>query len=116
MAELAQAVTLQESGRVTRIPGIGKKAAKRLLLELKDKLGVDLTTAAGVHREPPASSDVLHALLTPGYSEKEALAAIKTLPEGLSVDRRHPPVTEAFGQSLKRNRSWPSKARISNAS
>jgi len=85
VAELAQAVTLQESGRLTKIPGIGKKTAERLLLELKDKLGADLTAAAGVHRPPPASSDVLHALLSLGYSDKEAVAAIKQLPEGLAV-------------------------------
>ena len=85
VAELAQAVTLQETGRLTKIPGIGKKTAERLLLELKDKLGVDLTAAVGVHRAPPATSDVLHALLALGYSEKEAVAAIKLLPEGLSV-------------------------------
>lgn len=85
VTELAQAVSLQESGRLTRIPGIGKKTAERLMLELKDKLGVDLTAAVGVHRTPPASSDMLHALIALGYSEKEALAAIKPLPEGLSV-------------------------------
>ena len=85
VAELAQAVTLQEAGRLTRIPGIGKKTAERLLLELKDKLGADLTTAVGVHRAPPATSDILHALLALGYSEKEAVAAVKQLPEGLAV-------------------------------
>ncbi|MFO1397932.1 MAG: Holliday junction branch migration protein RuvA [Burkholderiales bacterium] len=85
VAELAQAVTLQEVGRLTRIPGIGKKTAERLLLELKDKLGADLTTAVGVHRAPPATSDILHALLALGYSEKEAVAAVKQLPEGLAV-------------------------------
>ncbi len=85
VAELAQAVTMQESGRLTKIPGIGKKTAERLMLELKDKLGADLTSAVGVHREPPASSDMLHALLALGYSEKEAVAAIKALPDGLSV-------------------------------
>jgi Holliday junction DNA helicase RuvA len=85
VAELAQAVTLQESGRLTKIPGIGKKTAERLLLELKDKLGADLTTAVGVHRAPPASSDVLHALLSLGYSDKEAVAAVKQLPDGLAV-------------------------------
>ncbi|MCC6193591.1 MAG: Holliday junction branch migration protein RuvA [Burkholderiales bacterium] len=85
VTELAQAVTLQESGRLTRIPGIGKKTAERLLLELKDKLGAELTTAAGVHRPPPASSDVLHALIALGYSDKEAVAAIKQLPEGVAV-------------------------------
>ena len=85
VAELAQAVTLQDSGRLTKIPGIGKKTAERLLLELKDKLGADLTTAVGVHRVPPASSDILHALLSLGYSDKEAVAAMKLLPEGLLV-------------------------------
>ena len=85
VAELAQAVTLQESGRLTKIPGIGKKTAERLLLELKDKLGADLTTAVGVHRAPPASSDVLHALLSLGYSDKEAVATVKQLPEGIAV-------------------------------
>ena len=85
VAELAQAVTLQESGRLTRIPGIGKKTAERLLLELKDKLGADMTTSVGVHRTPPPASDVLHALIALGYSDKEAVAAIKQLPEGLAV-------------------------------
>jgi len=85
VAELAQAVTLQESGRLTRVPGIGKKTAERLLLELKDKLGADLTTAVGVNRAPPASSDILHALLALGYSDREAVAAVRKLPEGLAV-------------------------------
>jgi len=85
VAELAQAVTLQESGRLTKIPGIGKKTAERLLLELKDKLGADLTTTVGVFRAPPASSDILHALLALGYSDREAVAAVKKLPEGLTV-------------------------------
>jgi len=85
VAELAQAVTLQEASRLTRIPGIGKKTAERLMLELKDKLGVDLTSAVGVHRVPPASSDILHALLALGYSDKEAVATVKLLPENLAV-------------------------------
>ena len=85
VAELAQAVTLQESGRLTKIPGIGKKTAERLLLELKDKLGADLTPTVGVYRAPPVSSDILHALLALGYSDKEAVATVKKLPEGLTV-------------------------------
>jgi Holliday junction DNA helicase RuvA len=85
VAELAQAVTVQESGRLTMIPGIGKKTAERLLLELKDKLGAELTSAVGVNRAPPASSDVLNALLALGYSDKEAVAAVKALPEGVAV-------------------------------
>jgi len=85
VVELSQAVTLQEPGRLTKIPGIGKKTAERLLLELKDKLGADVTTGVGIHRAPPASSDVLHALIALGYSDKEAVAALKQLPEGIAV-------------------------------
>jgi holliday junction DNA helicase RuvA len=85
VAELAQAVSMQETGRLTKIPGIGKKTAERLLLELKDKLGVDLSSAVGVNRAPPATSDVQNALLALGYSDKEAIAAVKQLPEGIAV-------------------------------
>jgi Holliday junction DNA helicase RuvA len=85
VAELAQAVTMQDSGRLIKIPGIGKKTAERLLLELKDKLGVDLTATVGVFRAPPASSDILHALLALGYSDREAVAAVKRLPDGVAV-------------------------------
>ena len=85
VAELAQAVTSQESGRLTKIPGIGKKTAERLLLELKDKLGVEMTTAIGVHRAPPVAADVLHALIALGYSDKEAVHAVKQLPDGVAV-------------------------------
>ena len=85
VGELAEAVTLQETGRLTRIPGIGKKTAERLLLELKDKLGVELAAATAPNRAAPASSDVLHALLSLGYSEKEAVGAVKLVPEGLAV-------------------------------
>ena len=95
VAELAQAITLQESGRLTRVPGIGKKTAERILLELKDKLGADLTSAVGVHRPAPASSDILNALIALGYSDKEAVAAVKDLPEGVAV-------SDGIRQALKR--------------
>ena len=85
VAELAQAVTMQETGRLTKIPGIGKKTAERLLLELKDKLGADLSSAVGVNRAPPATSDVQNALLALGYSDKEAAAAVRQLPDGIAV-------------------------------
>jgi Holliday junction DNA helicase RuvA len=85
VAELVDAVTMQEAGRLVKIPGIGKKTAERLLLELKDKLGGDLAGGTAVNRAAPASSDVINALLGLGYSEKEALYAVKLLPEGLSV-------------------------------
>lgn len=82
--ELAQAITLQESARLTRIPGIGKKTAERLLLELKGKLGADLDGGA-VPLPSDGSADVLHALAALGYSEKEALLALKSVPAGSGV-------------------------------
>jgi holliday junction DNA helicase RuvA len=85
VAELAQAITLQEMGRLTRVPGIGRKTAERLMLELKDKLGADVTQTVGVNRAPPATSDIMHALVALGYSEREATAAIKQLPDGVAV-------------------------------
>jgi Holliday junction DNA helicase RuvA len=84
VGELAQAVTLQEAGRLTKVPGIGKKTAERLLLELKGRLGMDLALpAAGAAGEAP--SDILQALLALGYSEREAAAACKALPAGVGV-------------------------------
>ncbi|MEB0264202.1 Holliday junction branch migration protein RuvA, partial [Mucilaginibacter sp. 10I4] len=47
VSDLAQAITLQEASRLTRVPGIGKKTAERLLLELKGKLGADIGASAG---------------------------------------------------------------------
>jgi Holliday junction DNA helicase RuvA len=85
VGELAQAITLQESGRLTKVPGIGKKTAERILLELKDKLGADLSHTVGVNRPAPASSDILIALLALGYSDREAVSAVKQLPDGVAV-------------------------------
>ncbi|MES2128917.1 MAG: Holliday junction branch migration protein RuvA [Pseudomonadota bacterium] len=84
IADLAQAVTLQEAGRLVKVPGIGKKTAERLLLELKGKLGADIGAHGGAS-VPDAQSDILNALLALGYSDKEAVAALKNLPAGSSV-------------------------------
>ncbi|WP_317202150.1 Holliday junction branch migration protein RuvA [Janthinobacterium sp.] len=84
IADLAQAVTLQDSARLVKVPGIGKKTAERLLLELKGKLGADLG-AGGVHPVADSQSDILNALLALGYSDKEALAALKHVPAGSGV-------------------------------
>ncbi|HEX8886317.1 MAG TPA: Holliday junction branch migration protein RuvA [Noviherbaspirillum sp.] len=83
VGELSSAITLQESGRLTRIPGIGKKTAERLLLELKGKLGADIGAGGAQHGD--ASSDILNALLALGYSDKEATLAMKQVPAGTGV-------------------------------
>jgi Holliday junction DNA helicase RuvA len=85
VAELAQAIAAQEAGRLTRVPGIGKKTAERLLLELKDKFGADVTQTVGINRAPPAMSDIMNALLALGYNDREASAAVRQLPDGVAV-------------------------------
>jgi Holliday junction DNA helicase RuvA len=85
VAELAQAVVLQEAGRLVKIPGIGKKTAERLLLELKDKLPKVAPGQAAASVAPDAGSDILNALIGLGYNEREAAGAMKQLPAGVAV-------------------------------
>jgi Holliday junction DNA helicase RuvA len=92
--DLAEAVVLQESGRLTRIPGIGKKTAERLLLELKGKLGAVLGAAAKGAGAAESGTDVLRALVALGYSEKEAAAAVRQLPPATGI-------SEGIRQALK---------------
>ena len=89
VADLAHSVAAQDAGRLVKIPGIGKKTAERLLLELKGKLAEPIG-------EPSArrASDVVHALVALGYSDKEATAAARDLPPDM-------PVAEAIRAALK---------------
>ena len=85
VADLAQAVTAQESGRIMKVPGIGKKTAERLLLELKGKLGADLPLLGVANAVGEATSDIQQALIALGYNEKDATAALKALPKDVGV-------------------------------
>ena len=82
--DLAQAVTLQEAGRLVKVPGIGKKTAERLLLELKGKLGADIGSAPH-QNSSAAQADILQALLALGYNDKDAATALKALPPDVGV-------------------------------
>lgn len=93
VADLQHAVAAQDAGRLVKTPGIGKKTAERLLLELRDKLDAG-GKGASVGPVDSSGSDVLNALLSLGYSDKEAGWAVKQLDPGLSV-------SEAIRQSLK---------------
>lgn len=92
--DLVQAVALQETSMLTRVPGVGKKTAERLLLELKDKFTIDGVAAMSEHQPKSATSDVLNALLALGYNEREAVAAVKLLDKEISV-------TDGIKQALK---------------
>jgi len=79
VSDLASAVALQDAATLTKIPGIGRKTAERLLLELKGKIAeASKPVAAG-------ASDIVNALVGLGYSDKEALAAVKGLQPGIGV-------------------------------
>lgn len=91
--DLSHAVATQDAARLTRIPGVGKKTAERLLLELKDKLQAGAAEAAGGAR-PGGRGDALNALLALGYNEKEAANALSKVPSDLAT-------SEAIRQALK---------------
>jgi holliday junction DNA helicase RuvA len=93
IADLAQAVASGEAGRLVKIPGVGKKTAERLLLELRDKLDASVPGAA-LTPKARSDGDVLGALLALGYSDREAQHALKQLPEGLGL-------SEGIRQALK---------------
>jgi len=84
--ELIQAVSLQEAGLLTRVPGIGKKTAERLLLELKDKFTLDSALSIKGSGITSISQDVLNALIALGYNERESLNAVKSLDVNLTVN------------------------------
>jgi Holliday junction DNA helicase RuvA len=85
VAELAAAVGRQESGRLVKVPGIGRKTAERLLLELKGKLGPDLGAPSAAAPASDAQADIVQALLALGYNEREAATAVKALPADVAV-------------------------------
>ena len=84
--ELIQAVSLQEASLLTRVPGIGKKTAERLLLELKDKFTLDSALSMKGSGISSISQDVLNALIALGYNERESLNAVKSLDVNLTVN------------------------------
>jgi holliday junction DNA helicase RuvA len=84
VSDIAQAVSAQDAGRLVKVPGIGKKTAERLLLELKGKLGPDLGSASAA-AVSDAQTDILQALVALGYSDKDAAAALKSLPADVGV-------------------------------
>ena len=93
--DLSAAVAAEDAARLTKVPGIGKKTAERLVLELRDKLPKAIPAArAGAADASAESADVLNALLGLGYNEREAQAAVKQLPVDL-------PIADAIRQALK---------------
>ena len=91
--DLCAAVAAEDAARLTKVPGIGKKTAERLVLELRDKLPRAIPAAARSDASA-ASADVVNALLGLGYNEREAQAAVRELPADLQL-------ADAIRQALK---------------
>ncbi len=85
VTDLANAIAAQETGRITKVPGIGKKTAERLLLELRDKFSAAVATISSTGTAPSSEADILNALNALGYNDKEALWAVKQLPADTAV-------------------------------
>ena len=85
IGDLALAVANKDASRLTKIPGVGKKTAERLLLELQGKFAVSGTSASSGVMEATAGNDIVNALLALGYNEKEADWAAKQLPKESGV-------------------------------
>ena len=85
LADLADAVVRRESGRLTKIPGVGKKTAERLLLELQGKFAVSGASATQGAATASSGSDIINALLALGYNEKEADWAARQLAKDINV-------------------------------
>lgn len=82
--DLADAVEQGNATLLTRVPGIGKKTADRLVLELKGKLAGNAFAPAG-GAASAAQADILSALMALGYSEREAQASVRALPTEVTV-------------------------------
>lgn len=85
VTDLCQAVALQDGAWLTKIPGIGKKTAERLLLELRDKLDSALIQPGATSISQGIDKDILNALLSLGYNAREASLAVKQLPDAIAV-------------------------------
>ncbi len=85
VGELIQAIATQDPGALVRVPGIGKKTAERLLLELKGKLAPDLGISQNLSGKPDTTTEVIQALVSLGYSDKEAHLAVRQIPADTSV-------------------------------
>lgn len=85
VTDLCQAVALQDGAWLTKIPGIGKKTAERLLLELRDKLDSTLIQPGTTSISQGIDKDILNALLSLGYNAREASLAVKQLPDAIAV-------------------------------
>ncbi|MDO4640250.1 MAG: Holliday junction branch migration protein RuvA [Neisseria sp.] len=83
--ELAQAVAEEDVKRLSSAPGIGKKTAERMILELRGKLVAGDSSGSPSPAPADETDDIVNTLLALGYNEREAKASVKGIPAGTDV-------------------------------
>ena len=83
--ELTNAIKTDDTNMLIKIPGIGKKTAERLVLELKDRVK-DIEVTQASKNVITNIDDIENALISLGYSASQASIAIKALPDNISVN------------------------------
>ncbi|MFC1917756.1 Holliday junction branch migration protein RuvA [Chloroflexota bacterium] len=98
--QLTMAISTANAELLTVIPGIGKKVANRIILELKDKIGAAWMTTA-VPEFARENADLLSALTSLGYSAAEAMKAISTIPanDNLTLEEKIKSALQYFGSA-----------------
>lgn len=84
--DLRGALAAGDVGRLTKIPGVGKKLAERLVLELKERSGEELPAGTAPDTATPASEEALSALVNLGYKRAEAERVVESLSPDLSLE------------------------------
>jgi Holliday junction DNA helicase RuvA len=85
---LARAVTTGDHDALTVVPGVGKKTAQRLVIELAERLGSVATTSPGAATAPGGDGDLREALASLGYGPEDIRTALGRIPEDGQVEER----------------------------
>ena len=96
---LRRNIAAGDAGALTKIFGIGKKSAERIVVELRDKLALEQTARGELTGTGSTDSEVIEALIALGYSASEARTAIKELPRDGSVNERLSAALKNLGTS-----------------
>lgn len=98
---LVRCIELEDSASLVKIPGVGKKTAERLVIEMSDRLakleGVPARLGVATGKAPQPEDDAIAALESLGYKNRDAVAAIAQLPERDSLSAE-----DMIRQALKR--------------
>ena len=97
--DLTNAIIAQDANTVSRIPGVGKKTAQRIILELQGALESLTVAQTGLFAKSKASANIIEDLLAMGFTSAEAELACKGMPEGLDESKGLQYALKRLGES-----------------